>query len=224
LAAGLQFAPDVVILFTTLAALYPQSQFEQAIVPANLDHPVLQELDSDFFPPAQQNWQDRTLLAGRGEWRAWLDLQVYGLAWHFTRIDHRPARAFEAVRTNLVRNEAIPEMGRELQTWGEGELLWPWLEWMAAQTEAAGAAFWLVNQPIYRSTGANSDMRYNSYYPRQAYDHYRALLSDRAALGGWVYIDLWESLPNEVFTDSSFHYTPAAACDLAAQLIPQAWP
>ena len=34
----------------------------------------------------------------------------------------------------------------------------------------------IINVPIFISEGLNSDIRYNSFYPRWAYDEYRELM------------------------------------------------
>ena len=73
----------------------------------------------------------------------------------------------------------------------------------------------LVNEPMFVSAGINSDLRYNFFYPRWAYDAYHELLGEIAAHESWLYVDLWNALPNEVFTDSPVHYTPEDAQTLA---------
>ncbi len=50
--------------------------------------------------------------------------------------------------------------------------------------------------------GVNHDIRYNAWYPRWAYDEYRAILAqsvDRKL------VDLWDTIPREQFTDSPVH-------------------
>ena len=77
----------------------------------------------------------------------------------------------------------------------------------------------LINEPIFISDGANSDVRYNSFYPRWAYDAYRVLLAERAAAEGWRYLDLWDAIPPDEFTDTPVHLTPAGARLLAEKLV-----
>ncbi len=59
------------------------------------------------------------------------------------------------------------------------------------------------------SSGKNSDLRYNFFYPRWAYDQYRALLGEQAQAAGWHYLDLWNLVPETEFTNSAIHLTPA---------------
>jgi hypothetical protein len=73
----------------------------------------------------------------------------------------------------------------------------------------------IVNEPIFISSGANSDLRYNSWYPRWAYDQYRALLAQEARANGWQYLDLWDSIDPAEFTDSPVHLTAVGTRGLA---------
>ncbi len=36
----------------------------------------------------------------------------------------------------------------------------------------------IINEPMFISDGQNSDLRYNSFYPRWAYDQFHRLLND----------------------------------------------
>ncbi|MCZ7670394.1 MAG: hypothetical protein M5U34_26160 [Chloroflexi bacterium] len=38
----------------------------------------------------------------------------------------------------------------------------------------------LINEPMFISSGRNSDLRYNAFYPRWAYDQYREMLGETA--------------------------------------------
>jgi hypothetical protein len=76
----------------------------------------------------------------------------------------------------------------------------------------------LINEPIFISDGTNSDLRYNLWYPRWAYDAYRDLLNAEATRAGWDYVDLWDFIDSTEFTDSSVHLTPAGSGQLAMRL------
>ena len=73
----------------------------------------------------------------------------------------------------------------------------------------------LVNEPILVSSGKNSAIRYDFYYPRWAYDAYRTQLAAQAAAANWHYLDLWNLVPEDQFTNSAIHLTPAAETTLA---------
>ena len=76
----------------------------------------------------------------------------------------------------------------------------------------------LVNEPTFISDGQNSNLRYNLWYPRWAYDSYRKLYGTVAEQHGWNYLDLWNLIDREEFTDSPVHLTPRGSQQLAQRL------
>jgi lysophospholipase L1-like esterase len=76
----------------------------------------------------------------------------------------------------------------------------------------------LVNEPILISNGLNSDIRYNFFYPRWAYDEYRVLLAEHASEKHWSYLDLWDLVPMDEFTNSGVHLTPYGESLLANKI------
>jgi hypothetical protein len=68
------------------------------------------------------------------------------------------------------------------------------------------------------SNGLNSDIRYNFFYPRWAYDEYRQLLNEQAAAHKWHYLDLWDLVPMQEFTNSAIHLTPMGEAMLAGEI------
>ena len=73
----------------------------------------------------------------------------------------------------------------------------------------------IVNEPIFIADGENSELRYNFWYPRWAYDDYRALLAEQSAASGWAFVDLWDAILMQEFTDSPVHLTPEGSALLA---------
>jgi hypothetical protein len=79
----------------------------------------------------------------------------------------------------------------------------------------------VMNEPITVIEGVpNSDVRYNSYYPRWAYDGYREYMNSAAAQGGWHYLDYWNAFGSEYFADTPLHLTRAGNVHLAGMLAP----
>jgi lysophospholipase L1-like esterase len=76
----------------------------------------------------------------------------------------------------------------------------------------------LINEPIYISSGQNSDLRYNSWYPRWAYDSYREMLSAYADQHDIPYLDVWDTIDPDEFTDSPVHLTPEGTRQLAERV------
>jgi hypothetical protein len=94
------------------------------------------------------------------------------------------------------------------------------IDFLGAGMEIAGdVPILLVNEPIFISQGQNSDLRYNSFYPRWAYDDYRDLLAVETAENGWDYLDLWDSIPADEFTDTPVHLTADGTAMLANLLM-----
>jgi lysophospholipase L1-like esterase len=79
----------------------------------------------------------------------------------------------------------------------------------------------IVNEPMFISAGKNSDLRYNAFYPRWAYDQYHDLLNQTAQADGWHYLDLWNRIDSAQFTDSPVHLTPTGAQQLAEMIMPE---
>ena len=73
----------------------------------------------------------------------------------------------------------------------------------------------IVNEPMFISTGVNSDLRYNSFYPRWAYDQYHELLNEQAQRNNWHYLDVWNAIAPEDFTDTPVHLNPAGSAQYA---------
>jgi hypothetical protein len=158
--------------------------------------------DEAFIEPS---FWDQTLVGQRRELADLLRLQAFGLMWAATQIDHhvpdeldRPPddqpeeRAFQDYEGDLMPDEtlAIEILEAGIRMVGEIPLV-------------------LINEPIFIARGENSEIRYNSFYPRWAYDQYREMMVDQATLKGWNYVDLWNEVPSDEFTDSAIHYSSA---------------
>lgn len=216
--------PDAVIWLTTLAAFYPHEQLRHPIVRQNAAAArrliARYELRVDAAAlPDPAPWE-RTII---GQRRALADLlrhQVYALAWWLTGIDHVNPKFDQLRREDLPPGDDIFGRPRVPGGWTEDNLAVDALRAGLDLAAAHDVPVLLVNEPIFRSDGLNSDVRYNGYYPRWAYDSYRDLMVRLAAAHGWRYLDLWDAMPNDQFTDTSLHLTPAATCDFAARLAP----
>jgi hypothetical protein len=65
----------------------------------------------------------------------------------------------------------------------------------------------IVNEPIFISSGMHSDIRYNFYYPRWAYDDYHHLMAEQSTRQGWDYHDFWDAISPDQFTNTAIHMT-----------------
>jgi hypothetical protein len=81
----------------------------------------------------------------------------------------------------------------------------------------------LVNEPILVSEGENSDIRYNFYYPSWVYDAYRAALANACSENSWTYLDLWDAVPQEHFTNTAIHRDAEGEALFAQKIIESGW-
>ncbi len=141
----------------------------------------------------------------------WLRLQLHGLAWAAIGID----QAFPAEIT-------LRQSDFEADYSWYGHAQEEPLDDLAFDVFQAGMRWTedipllIVNEPIYISSGQNSDIRYNSFYPRWAYDQYRELLAEQ--MQGQNYLDVWDLIPPDEFTDTPVHLTPEGTRLLAERI------
>ncbi len=162
----------------------------------------------------QRDFLARTLLGQRRNLADLLRLQLYAPLWAATRIDQ------EIPETYVRRMEDLPA-DPTFAGFAQGQLTQQDLAFdvLAAGFEAARPAeLLLVNEPMFVSTGANSDLRYNFFYPRWAYDQYRSWLATAARENNWRYFDWWDAVNAAEFTDSAVHLSPAGTGQLAGKL------
>jgi hypothetical protein len=172
-------------------------------------------LDANDPRFVQPTLWEQTIIGQRRALADWLRLQLYGVSWAATGVDQAipaefPLRQsdFEADVSWLEYKEPIPL--------NEEVLAFEVLE--AGVTLAADVPLLIINEPIFISTGENSDLRYNAWYPRWAYDGYREQLAQTASEQGWLYLDLWDAIPPAEFTDSPVHLTAAGTGLLAERV------
>jgi len=208
---ALIYDPDLILWPVTLESFPKSVQINTPLVSNNPERviPLIKQYDlpldeqlSDF---QQKSLWDQTLIGRR---RAILDviqLQMYGVLWAATGIDqtypddYTPAlRDFE-VDADGFKHWAPPNLPVE-------ELSWELLD--AGADLAGDVPVLVINEPILISKGENSDIRYNFFYPRWAFDQYRQSLSTQAEESKWTYVDLWDIVPGEEFTNSALHLTP----------------
>lgn len=75
-----------------------------------------------------------------------------------------------------------------------------------------------VNEPIFIASGAHSEISYNDGYPRWAYDQYRSILEQDSAQHGWKFLDTWNLVDPERYTNGIFHMDPAGERILAERI------
>jgi hypothetical protein len=145
----------------------------------------------------------------------WLRLQLYGFSWGATGVDMVVPEEVTLRQSDFDEDVSWLDYEEPVALTAE-ELA---LDVLAAGVERAGEVpVWIVNEPIYVSSGRNSEVRYNAWYPRWAYDGYREVMGETAEAQGWLYLDLWDVVEADEFTDSPVHLTPTGTAELAELL------
>jgi len=199
--AALRYDPDLVVWAVTLEALPVEKQLDVPLVANNpararaLIERYGLSLPVDALQPP--SFWERTLIGRRKAIADGLRLQLYGLLWGATGIDQTYPNDYPRAMVDL---EADPLFhGREEVT--EDDLA---LDVLTAARRALEIPIMVVNEPILISSGANSEIRYNFYYPRRAYDAFRELMKQSAGASG-TYVDAWNIVPADEFTNSAIH-------------------
>jgi len=201
---AMSYEPDLILWRVTLESFPRERQLESPIVANNPQ--LVRELVARYqlavtAPEDGDSFWSRTLIGRRRELADLLRLQFYGVMWSATGIDQLYPSAYPPADRDL-------EADANFHNWqppafpadGLG------LDLVEAGMEIAGVVpVVLVNEPILISSGENSDIRYNFYYPRWAYDLYRQELATASSVNGWAYLDLWNLVPQEHFTNSAIH-------------------
>jgi hypothetical protein len=214
------YHPDLVVWLTTLEAFPRDKQLASPIVsnnPAILSGLAARyHLQFNLNDPAlaRMDWWGRTIIGQRRPLADLLRLQFYGVLWAATGIDQEYSTNYERAQRDL--DSDITFHGWQPPTLPPEGLALDVLD--AGMNAVAATPALLVNEPILVSTGKNSDLRYNFYYPRWVYDQYRQILAGRSQQKGWSYLDLWNLAPENEFTNSAIHLTPAGEALLTQRL------
>jgi hypothetical protein len=209
--------PDLIIWLVTLESFPRQRQLDSPLAANNAGrisaliqryHLSLDPNDPALIRP--DFWQ-RTLIGRRRALADLVRLQLTGVRWAATGLDQYYPASYEPAKRDF---------GLDVSYHGlNGPQLPP--DFLAADVLAAGLSggpVLLVNEPVMVSTGENSSLWYNFFYPRWAYDAYRSWLAGQAQANGWNYLDAWNAVPAEEFTNSAIHMTPAGEATLTQAL------
>ncbi len=202
------YQPDLILWPVTLQSFPRETQLESPIA-ANNRAEIIRlakkyglALDTAGLPEA--GFWERTIIGQRRALADLARLQLLALPWAATGIDQDYPESYTPAARDLESDTSFAGLsGQELPA---DALAWDVLR--AGMTAAGQTPVLLVNEPILISRGANSDVRYNFFYPRWAYDAYRKQLAEMAAAEGWDYLDLWNVVPEERFTNSAVHLDP----------------
>lgn len=223
--AARRYEPDLIVWLVTLESFPPDKQ-----IPANpLDQPIVHDNPQRVRELAAQHdlalavgnltapgWFAQTLIGERRDLADWLRLQLYGFSWAGTGID-QVIGEYDLRRSDFAEDGLLAFNQWDAPTTLTRDDLA--FDVLAAGVAHADAPVILVNEPMFISSGENSNQRYNSLYPRWVYDQYRALLAELAAENDWRYVDWWDIIAPDEFTDSPVHLTLDGSQALADRLL-----
>lgn len=220
------YDPDAVVWMVSLQSFFEHEQMRHPITDNNPERTrdIIQRfsLNLDTSNLADdESLLDRSIYGQRRELADLLRYQVYGVAWWLTGIDHTNP-LFYRIRSDEALGAFAVEGNSDLSADPEIEplLAIDVIEAVFAMTAQQQVPILMVNEPILRLDESVNANRYNYYYPRKLYDRYREFLQNYSDQQGWNYINYWDAVPNEAFTDTPLHFTPDATCNFAALLAP----
>jgi hypothetical protein len=220
LAEAMRYQPDLVVWPLTLEAFPTDKQLSSPIVSHNASRiqALIQayNLPFDADDPALRKpafWDD-TIIGQRRDLADLARLQLFGFLWAATGVDQVYPADYQRAQTDFDTDVSFHD--QQPPKLDETRLAFEVIE---AGVHAAGETpILIINEPMLISTGKNSDLRYNFFYPRWAYDQYRQMMADWSGQYGWNYLDLWNIVPAAEFTNSAIHMTVDGESLFAARL------
>ncbi len=219
---AMRFQPDMIVWLVTLESFPYDKQLFPPLVQHNPG--LMRSLITDYGlrldpnDPAfvNESFWDRTLVGRRRALADLLRLQLYGVMWAATGVDQDYPEKYEPRQEDFDVDYSFHDLQPPHLT--ADDLAFDILA--AGHAVAGGVPVLVVNEPTFISRGKNSDIRYNFFYPRWAYDDYHRLLAEQAGARGWPYLDLWDVIPGTEFTNSAVHLTPKGSAQLGALVGP----
>jgi hypothetical protein len=215
--------PDAIIWFVTLNTLLRQTGLNPFVTKNRAE--TLRVLDQYKLEPSfkkplsemKEGFYQKTLMGQRSFLARWTKLQFMSLIWTATGMDaaatpNETGQMSADVDDDLHYRTLTPESDFQKALLLDALL--------AGQGLASKTPLLLVNEPIYIASGVNSDVRYNNFYPRWAYDQYRDNVAQKAQNISLPYLDLWNTIPTKYFTDTPLHFNKVGEHLLMEQLNP----
>lgn len=219
--AIIAYDPDMVIWLVTLESMLWEQQLRSPIVQANpsrMEH-LSYGYKISFSKAGDQveplNFWQRTLVGERREIADIIRLQLYGILWDATGIDQYYPDEYTPAARDLDNESKYYQY--EEESFSVDDLAVELLQ--AGRNMGLHIPFMVVNEPILISQGDNSNIRYNFYYPRWVYDQYRSIMLQQKEAHQWAYLDTWDLIPAEEFTNSAIHLSPNGSTLLAAYIV-----
>jgi hypothetical protein len=212
---ALSYHPDLIIWLVTLESFPDENQANSELLKNNaalVNHILIRYGLEEPYHFIEPGFIDRTLFSQRRNLADIARLQAYGIMWAATGIDQDLNTPFIPARRDFEEDDSFHEKGnRNL----ESELS---MEVLQRAIEKMPVPVLLINEPILISHGKNSDIRYNYYYPRWAYDQYRIMINKAADELRVPFYDFYDLVPENMFTNSAIHLNRDGESILAQQI------
>ena len=213
----LEYDPDLILWFITLEALPKEKQFEIPIVKNNpgIVNSIIDKYELSEITKTEEKLIDKILWNQRRNIFDILNLQLFGILWGATGIDQEYPETYNRAQRDFTEpNKQYYAVNSDdkLETILALEIIKKGIE------INEGTDFILINEPILISEGVNSDVKYNYYYPRWAYDKYRLIMKEFTQKNRIKYYDFWELIPEGEFTNSAIHLSEGAEKILADKI------
>ena len=217
----IEYDPDLIIWFVTLNSLI--SQRVNPFLTANHEtvNRILDTYDIAFkggrkLDRKEPGFFEKTLIGQRSNLARQIKLQMLGIIWTATGAD-----------TNTLSNDDLPDFDvgddpryQGMQPPDDLTSLLLFSALSAGHSIADPVPVLIVNEPVFVTSEADSLVRYNLTYPRWAYDQYRAAMTRQIQDAQWNYLDLWNAVPPEYFSDAGLHLSAAGERLLIEQINP----
>lgn len=223
LSRAMRYQPDMIVWLVTLESFPYDKQLFPSLLQHNNQEVLLLirtynldliQYESELEAPS---FWDKTLIGQRRNLADIFRLQLYGILWAATGIDQDIPETFERPMEDLPNDQTFHDLTPPHLS--KNDLAFDILE--AGVKLAGDTPIIIVNEPMYISEGENSDIRYNYYYPRWAYDDYRQLLFSHCASSQGNCVDLWNSIESDQFSNTAVHLTPQGVIQTAQNILEQ---
>lgn len=202
---ALPYRPDLIIWLVTLESFPTKNQLT---TPLLVNNPLeVQKLvnkysliGKDKNDMVEINFWDQTLIGQRRNIADLFRLQIFGILWTATGIDQNLNVPFNPAKRDFDQDDTFHGLSEHV--FSESELSFEIVEKAVQNIEVP---IIMINEPILISTGKNSDIRYNFYYPRWAYDQYRLLIEKAMIKSKIPYYDFYNLVAENLFTNSAIH-------------------
>jgi hypothetical protein len=229
---ALKYQPDAIVWLVTAkgAGDQPLPQEPEAHLITRLNAAELPTLARQYALDTWETqryadtdaWYQRSIFTHGGRYRDWLILLARSMRnaaldaqrdlsqdymWPGESVTTKPVQPVAEINSTLPGYGVFPNRQWELLRAGQH------------MANEARVSLLIVNEPTYIASGPHTDVNYNSFYERNLYDRFRAALTDFTQQQSMTYLDLWNFLPAEDFSNTSLHYTLDGNRLIAQQLL-----